>query len=239
MGKLTVKNINISIDNKILQKNISFDANEGEVIAIIGENGVGKTTLLKNIILEINKKQSEFLDIKTSNKKLGYVPQFRDFNDEVPLSVYDFLTLPLKQKIFPWLSKQEISNLKTIMETMKIEHLKQKRIGTLSGGERQRVYLAQALITNPKIILLDEFTSNLDKKSEIDCMKLVTEMTKKNKLITLCITHELSLIDKKYVDKILYLDKNTYTFINVEQYEDHEQLFKLCKHCAGDKNIYV
>ncbi|MBF0713259.1 ATP-binding cassette domain-containing protein [Gemella sp. GH3] len=239
MEKLEINNIKIKVGNKILQEDISFVAKEGEIIAIIGENGVGKTSLLKNIILELNNKQSEFLKIHTSNKKLGYVPQFRDFNDEVPLSVYDFLTLPLKQKIFPWLSKKEIIKLNNTMKTMKIEHLKNKRIGTLSGGERQRVYLAQALIIDPKIILLDEFTSNLDKKSEIDCMKLVTEITKNNKLITLCITHELSLIDKKYVDKILYLDKDNYTFIDIEEYKNHEQLFKLCKHCAGDKNIYV
>jgi len=114
--------------------------------------------------------------------------------------------------------------------------LQNKSIGTLSGGEKQRVFLAQALVNKPNLLLLDEFTSNLDKTSEIECMTLVKEITKKENIITLCITHELSLIDEKYIDKILYLEKGCFKFISIEDYNIEKNNLKLCKHYVGDNN---
>lgn len=233
MASLTVNNLSVSIENNNILNNISFSANSGEVTAIIGENGIGKTTLLKNIVENI--KNEKIITFNATNKKVSYVPQFREFNEEIPLSVYDFLTLPLKQKLIPWLSKKEKNIIQNAIELLEISDLSSKRIGTLSGGERQRVFLAQALINNPQILLLDEFTSNLDKKSERECMELITKITKKYNVITLCITHELSLVDEKYVDKILYLYEKGYKYISIEDYkkQDHKE-FKLCRHYIGE-----
>ena len=86
------------------------------------------------------------------------------------------------------------------------------------------------------MLLLDEFTSNLDKTSEIECMTLLNDITKKENIITLCITHELSLIDEKYVDKILYLEENNYKFISIDDYNREQNNLKLCKHYVGDNN---
>jgi len=93
---------------------------------------------------------------------------------------------------------------------------------------------AQALVNKPNLLLLDEFTSNLDKTSEIECMTLVKDITKKENIITLCITHELSLIDEKYIDKILYLEENCFKFISIKDYNEEKSNLKLCKHFVGD-----
>ena len=234
MAELKIKNLTYSIGDKIILDNITFSVTSGDVVAVVGKNGVGKTTLLNNILEKLNKTSQ--ITLVGENPTLGYVPQFRQIDEELPLSASDFVSLPIQKGLLPWLSKKEKSSIKEALELTNSLKLQNKSIGTLSGGEKQRVFLAQALVNKPNLLLLDEFTSNLDKTSEIECMTLVKEITKKENIITLCITHELSLIDEKYVDKILYLEKGCFKFISIEDYNIEKNNLKLCKHYVGDNN---
>ena len=234
MAELKIKNLTYSIGDKTILDNITFSVTSGDVVAVVGKNGVGKTTLLNNILEKLNKTSQ--ITLVGENPTLGYVPQFRQIDEELPLSAADFVSLPIQKGLLPWLSKKEKSSIKEALELTNSLKLQNKSIGTLSGGEKQRVFLAQALVNKPNLLLLDEFTSNLDKTSEIECMTLVKEITKKENIITLCITHELSLIDEKYVDKILYLEKGCFKFISIEEYNIEKNNLKLCKHYVGDNN---
>ena len=234
MAELKIKNLTYSIGDKTILDNITFSVTSGDVIAVVGKNGVGKTTLLNNILEKLNKTSQ--ITLVGENPTLGYVPQFRQIDEELPLSAADFVSLPIQKGLLPWLSKKEKSSIKEALELTNSLKLQNKSIGTLSGGEKQRIFLAQALVNKPNLLLLDEFTSNLDKTSEIECMTLVKEITKKENIITLCITHELSLIDEKYVDKILYLEKGCFKFISIEDYNIEKNNLKLCKHYVGDNN---
>lgn len=234
MAELKIKNLTYSIGDKTILDNITFSVTSGDVIAVVGKNGVGKTTLLNNILEKLNKTSQ--ITLVGENPTLGYVPQFRQIDEELPLSAADFVSLPIQKGLLPWLSKKEKSSIKEALELTNSLKLQNKSIGTLSGGEKQRVFLAQALVNKPNLLLLDEFTSNLDKTSEIECMTLVKEITKKENIITLCITHELSLINEKYVDKILYLEKGCFKFISIEDYNIEKNNLKLCKHYVGDNN---
>ena len=234
MTELNIKNLTYSIGDKTILDNITFSVTSGDVVAVVGKNGVGKTTLLNNILEKLNKTSQ--ITLVGENPTLGYVPQFRQIDEELPLSAADFVSLPIQKGLLPWLSKKEKSSIKEALELTNSLKLQNKSIGTLSGGEKQRVFLAQALVNKPNLLLLDEFTSNLDKTSEIECMTLVKEITKKENIITLCITHELSLIDEKYVDKILYLEKGCFKFISIEDYNIEKNNLKLCKHYVGDNN---
>ena len=234
MAELKIKNLTYSIGDKTILDNITFSVTSGDVVAVVGKNGVGKTTLLNNILEKLNKTSQ--ITLVGENPTLGYVPQFRQIDEELPLSAADFVSLPIQKGLLPWLSKKEKSSIKEALELTNSLKLQNKSIGTLSGGEKQRVFLAQALVNKPNLLLLDEFTSNLDKTSEIECMSLVKEITKKENIITLCITHELSLIDEKYVDKILYLEKGCFKFISIEDYNIEKNNLKLCKHYVGDNN---
>ena len=231
MCQLMVNDLSYSIGDKKILNNISFTCNAGEVIAIVGKNGVGKTTLLNNILENLNK--SNTIELKNAEERLGYVPQFRQIDEELPLSVEDFVALPLVQKKIPWLSKKEKKNIDDCLTLTQSSHQKNKSLGRLSGGERQRVYLSQALVNKPNLLLLDEFTSNLDKNSELQCMQLIRDITKKENIITLCITHELSLIDENYVDKILYLAEDGYKFIDIKDYYKEQPNLDVCSHCVG------
>ena len=234
MAELKIKNLTYSIGDKTILDNITFSVTSGDVVAVVGKNGVGKTTLLNNILEKLNKTSQ--ITLVGENPTLGYVPQFRQIDEELPLSAADFVSLPIQKGLLPWLSKKEKSSIKEALELTNSLKLQNKSIGTLSGGEKQRVFLAQALVNKPNLLLLDEFTSNLDKTSEIECMTLVKEITKKENIITLCITHEISLIDEKYVDKILYLEKGCFKFISIEDYNIEKNNLKLCKHYVGDNN---
>ena len=232
MTELKIKNLTYSIGEKTILNNISFCCNSGEVVAVVGKNGVGKTTLLNNILEKLNKTSE--ITLLGDNPTLGYVPQFRQIDEELPLSARDFVSLPIQNSFFPWRNKTEKESIKDALELTNSVKLQNKSIGTLSGGEKQRVFLAQALVNKPNLLLLDEFTSNLDKTSEIECMTLVKEITQKENIITLCITHELSLIDEKYVDKILYLEEGSFKFISIDEYNYEKNNLKLCKHYVGD-----
>ena len=232
MTELKIKNLTYSIGEKTILNNISFCCNAGEVVAVVGKNGVGKTTLLNNILEKLNKTSE--ITLLGDNPTLGYVPQFRQIDEELPLSARDFVSLPIQNSFLPWLNKREKESIKDALKLTNSVKLQNKSIGTLSGGEKQRVFLAQALVNKPNLLLLDEFTSNLDKTSEIECMNLVKEITQKENIITLCITHELSLIDEKYVDKILYLEEGSFKFISIDEYNHEKNNLKLCKHYVGD-----
>jgi len=234
MTELNIKNLTYSIGDKTILDNISFSVSSGEVVAVVGKNGVGKTTLLNNILEKLNKTSQ--ITLVGENPTLGYVPQFRQIDEELPLSATDFVSLPIQKGFLPWLSKKEKASIKEALELTNSLKLQKKSIGTLSGGEKQRVFLAQALVNKPNLLLLDEFTSNLDKTSEVECMTLVKEITKKENIITLCITHELSLLDEKYVDKILYLEEGCFKFISIRDYNIEKNNLKLCKHYVGDNN---
>lgn len=234
MAQLTISNLNYSIGEKTILDNISFSCHSGEVVAVVGKNGVGKTTLLNNILKKLNKDSS--ISLVGDKSTLGYVPQFRQLDEELPLSAFDFVSLPLRQKLLPWLNNDEKNKINNALTLTKSSDKKENSIGTLSGGEKQRIFLAQALVNKPALLLLDEFTSNLDKQSEVECMKLVRDITKKEKIITLCITHELSLIDEKYVDKILYLSETEYKFIDIKDYNKEQNILKFCKHYVGEDN---
>ena len=234
MAELKIKNLTYSIGDKTILDNITFSVTSGDVVAVVGKNGVGKTTLLNNILEKLNKTSQ--ITLVGENPTLGYVPQFRQIDEELPLSATDFVSLPIQKGFLPWLSKKEKESIKEALELTNSLKLQNKSIGTLSGGEKQRVFLAQALVNRPNLLLLDEFTSNLDKTSEIECMTLVKEITKKENIITLCITHELSLLDEKYIDKILYLEEGCFKFISIKDYNIEKNNLKLCKHYVGDNN---
>ena len=234
MTELNIKNLTYSIGDKTILDNISFSVSSGDVVAVVGKNGVGKTTLLNNILEKLNK--TDEIKLIGVNPTLGYVPQFRQIDEELPLSAKDFVSLPIQKGFLPWLSKKEKESIKNALSLTNSIKLENKSIGTLSGGEKQRVFLAQALVNKPNLLLLDEFTSNLDKTSEVECMTLVKDITKKENIITLCITHELSLLDEKYVDKILYLEEGCFKFISIADYNKEKNTLKLCKHYVGDNN---
>lgn len=181
--------------------NASFTINKGEMVAIVGQSGSGKTTLL-NLIGGIEKPTSGIVEIdglpiqaagdmelsKIRRQQIGYI--FQDFNLIPILTAEENIIMPLlldSQKV----NKQQLRSVCDFLGiTNRLKHLPAE----MSGGQKQRVAIARALINHPSIILADEPTGNLDKKTADEIMRLLIEINRKGNTVLL-VTHE-----QKYAD---------------------------------------
>ena len=201
---MTVKLANISKvykmgDNEVIALNgVDLDIAEGEFVAIMGPSGSGKSTLM-NILgcLDTPTTGSYLLDneevanlsedvlAKIRNKKIGFVLQ--NFNLLSRISALENVALPL---VYAGVSKTErINRAQELLKMVGLADRQHHMPNELSGGQRQRVAIARALVNNPKIIMADEPTGNLDTKSSVEIMAMFKELYKQGKTIIL-VTHE-------------------------------------------------
>jgi len=176
---------------------VSMHVKKGEFVAIMGPSGCGKSTLLNILGLLDNPTQGQYLfdgkdvsnfkerhrtDMRKGN--IGFV--FQSFNLIDELNVYENVELPL---IYLKLKASERKQMvETILERMKIGHRRKHFPQQLSGGQQQRVAIARAVVANPKLILADEPTGNLDSKNGLEVMKLLSELNKEGTTIIM-VTH--------------------------------------------------
>ena len=189
-------------DVKVL-KGISFQVAEGEFVGIMGKSGCGKTTLLKTLgmidkptdgtIKFMGEDTSELYGDKLAdirNSRIGFI--FQDFYLMDSLSVEENIMLPMI------ISKQNINKMiaeaKKYAEQFQIEYLLKKNPYELSGGEKQRVAIARAFASDPKLIIADEPTANIDPALSYDIVKLLKEINKCGTTVIM-VTHEHSLVE--------------------------------------------
>jgi len=198
------------IETSALNK-VDIHVKRGEFVAIMGPSGCGKSTLLNIIGLLDNPNGGEYYfdekpvaQLKERNRTLlrkgniGFV--FQSFNLIDELSVYENVELPL---IYLKLKARERKEMvEKVLERMKISHRKKHFPQQLSGGQQQRVAIARAVVANPKLILADEPTGNLDSKNGLEVMKLLTELNQEGTTIVM-VTH--SLRDSEYAHRVINL----------------------------------
>lgn len=205
--KIKVNHISVRFKDEELLNDLSFSLNEGEIIGIVGPNGAGKSTLLKVILgMTVPYKGSVEWSGRSQYKAVGYVPQSRMIDEEMPIQTLDFVAFGLPHLIRPWLTKKDRKTIQKVMAMTDTIHLAKKSIGKLSGGEKQRVFLAQALVKNPEVLLLDEPTSNLDPEAQEQVASLVHQLCREQGIGVLFISHDLDLISR-YADRILHISR--------------------------------
>jgi len=195
---LSIKDLSFSYGKQKVLEDINLEVKEKEFLAVIGPNGGGKSTLLKLIIGLLKPQQGS---IKLYEKNIGYVPQNTHINSSFPILVWEVVTLgqnPTKK------TKQKAYEL---LKQVNMQNFFNNKIGELSGGQRQRVLIARALFHNPKLLLLDEPTSNIDPKTSESIFELLKELNKDITIIV--VSHELSVL-LKYATKIAYINKNIF-----------------------------
>lgn len=248
MNVIEIKNLSVYYEKTLAIDNISLNIKSGQFLGIIGENGGGKTTLLK-VLLGLMKPSSGSVVIK-SDGNIGYVPQFTSFDKFFPIRVLDVILmgkLSKKIKLFHRFNTEDVEQAKKVMERLDILELIDRKIGDLSGGQIQKVLIARALINNPKVLLLDEPTASIDPNTKVEIYSILKELNRD--MTILLVSHDTEDIIS-YVDSIACLNK-TLHFHKIEKNEKkllkekyscpvqvylNEECDRHCSHCGGEIN---
>jgi ABC-type cobalamin/Fe3+-siderophores transport system ATPase subunit len=225
--EIEIQNVTVSYRENIALKNISLNIAQGSFVAVVGPNGAGKTTLL-TLINGLGKLQSGTVRIFGSEvtatningirKDIGYVPQHILIDPRMPISVYEVVMLGRYGKIglFRYPHHDDYDFVDEVCERVGIVHLKDKPIGHLSGGEAQKVWLARALAQQPKILLLDEPTANLDPRAQHEITGLIEQIYKEEKLTIIFVTHILGHLPQVCSDAVLLKDGHVTTWGSID-----------------------
>lgn len=210
---ITLDKVSAGYQSTTVIENINLVVAELDFIGLIGPNGGGKTTLIK-VLLGLIKPQTgvvRILDrpVTEGRKYIGYVPQLLEFDREFPIKVEDVVRMGRlsKQKILKRYNAKDEQIVTRSLAQVGLLELRSRSIGELSGGERQRAYIARALASQPRILLLDEPTASVDTKVQKDIYELLREL---NQFMTiLLISHDLSAIST-YVKTVGCLNRRLY-----------------------------
>lgn len=199
---LTVEHLTFGFHDRPLYHDLSFTLAQGSLTSLIGPNGVGKTTLVRLIMGQLQPQAGHIR--KMPGLQLGYVPQFRNVDAEYPLSIAAFIQLNQTAHFFPWHTSAEKNALRDVLAKTQLTKLADQQLGQASGGEKQKAYLAQALLTQPNFLILDESTASLDVNTKTELMSLVRDLNRQLGLTVLFITHDLTLA-RDFTDQYLLL----------------------------------
>ena len=195
-------------------RHVNFSMENGHCAAILGNNGVGKSSLLKCIVRILKPQSGHVLIDRTdvfslsteeAAKKIAYVAQNAHSSD---LSVFDTVLLGRRPYIRWDATDRDKKIVVELLERLGLKHLILRSLSQLSGGEAQKVLLARALAQEPKLLLLDEPTSNLDPRNQHEVMQLIREIAQKEKICVLTVLHDLNLAIR-YCDRFLLLKDHT------------------------------
>lgn len=200
MNKLIeVRNLSVGYDSKprVLQ-HVSLDVFEHDFLGIIGPNGGGKTTLLKAILGLITPAEGVirfFEDGKPVNRlNIGYLPQINHIDKKFPISVSDVIQSGLtpQKLLFSRYTKHDKTKVHEIACRLGVDNLLSRAIGELSGGQLQRVLLGRAIVDNPRVLILDEPNSYVDKRFETNFYKILQKIN--HQIAIMLVSHDVGTI---------------------------------------------
>lgn len=209
--KVAVRGINFDYDGIPALRNVSLEVGEGEVVGIVGPNGSGKSTLLKcvdgilrpkvGVVLVDGKETSKMRRMELA-RTIGYVPQ--GSSGTFPIRVFEMVLMGRRPYVSWKATRKDIDAVCRVLELMGMEDMAWRYFQELSGGERQKVLIARALAQEPKVLLLDEPTSNLDLRGQIEVLELIKELVRMKGLSAMMSMHDLNLA-ARYSDKLVML----------------------------------
>ncbi|MFB9861718.1 ABC transporter ATP-binding protein [Rufibacter immobilis] len=198
MAVLEIKGLVAGYDERVLLRNLSFLVPEPAFVAIIGHNGSGKSTLLKTLTGQVPY-QGQILvqgkPLKTTSgvlaQVLSYLPQKN--NVAFPIKVRELVVMGLfrQKRLLEHYTAADYARAEAMLERLRIAHLSQRTFTDLSGGEQQLVWLAQLMLQDAPIALLDEPTQQLDVYHKKRVFDLMTNWVRHEQKTVLCITHDL------------------------------------------------
>ncbi|NLD49050.1 MAG: ABC transporter ATP-binding protein [Clostridiaceae bacterium] len=207
---LSVKDLAFDYPSRSVIKNIGFSIEKGDFLAVLGINGAGKSTLLKciNRVLKphkgavyIENDEAFKLSGRELAKRIGYVAQR---NENIRTTVFDAVLLGRKPYIQWEASKNDLEIVHDALEALELTEYALRYLNELSGGEQQKVVIARALAQKPQLLLLDEPTSSLDLKNQLEVAKIIKKVVKEQQMAAVVTMHDLNLAIR-FADKFLLI----------------------------------
>lgn len=210
MVNITIKSLTFGYNGSMILDGLNLVVEDSEVLGLVGPNGSGKTTLIKCMDKILKPKGSILIDgrdIDTVSrtdlaKRLGYVPQ----SSSTPLAttVFDTVLMGRRPHISWRVSDSDLDKVADILGLLHLENLAMRDFSQLSGGQKQKVLIARALAQEPEVLLLDEPTSSLDMKHQLEVMETISSLVKEKKISAVMALHDLNLASM-FVDKLAIL----------------------------------
>jgi zinc transport system ATP-binding protein len=222
---IKLENVTYRYNSDLVLEDISFKADEGDLLGIIGPNGAGKTTLFSLILGLLEGYQGKITlfdeDIRNNRKvlkKIGYIPQKNIIDQGFPATVEEIVSLG----VFERKTKDKIISA---IKTVGLLEQKHKRIGDLSGGQQQRILIAKALVNEPQLLILDEPTTGIDLETQNKFYALLRKLNSENKITIILASHDLDAINK-LANKIACINRKMSFHGDAREFFGNEQLLK-------------
>jgi zinc/manganese transport system ATP-binding protein len=233
---LGLDGIGVRLGGRQVLSDVSFTIRKGEFTGLIGPNGAGKTTLLR-VILGLQEPSSGQVLIdgeprqKSNKSSIGYVPQKLVIDPDMPLRARDVVSLGLDghRLGFGFPSRQRRDLIDKTLCDVGAEKYADSRVGELSGGEQQRVLIAHALISRPKLLLLDEPLANLDLKSEQEIVAVLGKLAREHEISVLLSAHDMNPL-LSVMDRIVYVANGRVATGSTDEVVTSEGLSRLYGH---------
>ena len=206
---IAARNVTAGYPDNTVWREASFNINRGEFVSIIGPNGAGKTTLFR-LLLGLQHPLGGNIEIfnappRRGNPLIGYVPQRHGIDSETNIESLELVRLALSGKHWGFsLSGRDRKVALGALRAVGSEELAHRSLNALSGGELQRIFLAEALVSSPELLLLDEPLSNLDLKREKDLVQLVNSVVRSRNVTALLIAHDINPL-LPFLDKVIFI----------------------------------
>lgn len=206
---IAAKNLTGGYPANVVWRDANFTIGQGEFVAVLGPNGAGKTTLFR-LLLGLTRPIGGTLSIfgkspERGDPRIGYVPQQHPIDDETGVEALQLVRLGLDgNRLGIGSAKQGIKAALDALRAVGAEELAHRSLGALSGGELQRIFLAEALIGKPDLLLLDEPLANLDMRREANLAQLVGNIVRSRGVTVLLIAHNINPL-LPVLDRVIYV----------------------------------
>jgi zinc/manganese transport system ATP-binding protein len=201
---ITLDGVGVRLGGRQILSDVTLKIRPGEFTGLIGPNGAGKTTLLK-VILGLQA-PTEGRVVNQVKRQIGYVPQKLVIDQDMPLRARDVVSLGIdgNRLGFRLPSRQRREQVDAALREVDADAYADARVGELSGGEQQRVLIAHALISRPRLLLLDEPLANLDLRSVRDVVALLARLASEQEIAVLISSHDMNPL-VNVMDRIAYV----------------------------------